>query len=52
MKFAKRMDRFGEGVFSRLEEMKRKKLEAGAEVHLDFPGKAMCEWHSCRMSRS
>lgn len=32
MKFAKRMDRFGEGVFSRLAEMKRKKLEAGEEV--------------------
>lgn len=32
MKFAKRMDRFGEGVFSRLAEMKRKKLEAGEDV--------------------
>lgn len=32
MRFAKRMDRFGEGVFSRLAEMKRKKLEAGEDV--------------------
>lgn len=32
MKFAKRMDRFGEGIFSRLAEMKRQKLEAGDEV--------------------
>ena len=32
MKFAKRMDRFGEGIFSRLAEMKRQKIEAGEEV--------------------
>lgn len=32
MKFAKRMDRFGEGVFSRLAEMKRQKLAAGETV--------------------
>lgn len=32
MRFAKRMDRFGEGIFSRLAEMKRQKLEAGEEV--------------------
>lgn len=32
MKFAKRMDRFGEGIFSKLAEMKRKKLAAGDEV--------------------
>lgn len=32
MRFAKRMERFGEGVFSRLAEMKRKKLEAGEDV--------------------
>lgn len=32
MKFAKRMDRFGEGIFSKLAEMKKKKLEAGDEV--------------------
>ena len=32
MRFAERMDRFGEGVFSRLAEMKRKKLEAGEDV--------------------
>ena len=29
MKFAKRMDRFGEGVFSKLAEIKKRKLEAG-----------------------
>ena len=32
MEFAKRMDRFGEGVFSRLAEMKKKKLAAGEEI--------------------
>ena len=32
MKFAKRMNRFGEGVFSRLAEMKRQRLEAGESV--------------------
>ena len=32
MKFAERMDRFGEGVFSRLAEMKRKKLAVGEDV--------------------
>ena len=30
MKFAKRMDRFGEGVFSKLAEIKKRKLEAGS----------------------
>ena len=32
MKFAKRMDRFGEGIFSKLAEMKKQKLAAGEEV--------------------
>lgn len=32
MRFAKRMDRFGEGIFSKLAEMKRQKLEAGDGV--------------------
>ena len=32
MKFAERMDRFGEGIFSRLAELKRQKLEAGENV--------------------
>ena len=32
MKFAKRMDRFGEGVFSKLAEIKKRKLEAGEQV--------------------
>lgn len=32
MKFAERMDRFGEGIFSRLAEIKRQKLEAGESV--------------------
>lgn len=32
MRFAKRMDRFGEGIFSKLAEMKKEKLEAGEEV--------------------
>lgn len=32
MEFAKRMDCFGEGIFSKLAEMKRKKLEAGETV--------------------
>ena len=32
MKFAERMNRFGEGVFSRLAEIKRQKLEAGEPV--------------------
>ena len=32
MKFANRMNRFGEGVFSRLAEMKRQRLEAGESV--------------------
>ena len=32
MKFAERMNRFGEGVFSRLAEIKRQKLEAGESV--------------------
>ena len=32
MKFAKRMDRFGEGIFSRLAEMKKEKLKAGEHV--------------------
>ena len=27
MKFAKRMDRFGEGVFSKLAEIKKRKLD-------------------------
>lgn len=33
MKFAKRMDQFGEGVFSRLAEMKRKRLATGKKVY-------------------
>lgn len=32
MKFAKRMDRFGEGVFSKLAEIKKRKLAAGEQV--------------------
>ena len=32
MKFAERMNRFGEGIFSRLAEIKRQKLEAGENV--------------------
>ena len=32
MKFAKRMDRFGEGVFSMLAQMKYKRLEQGKEI--------------------
>ena len=32
MKFAKRMDRFGEGVFSMLAQMKYKRLEEGKEI--------------------
>ena len=32
MKFAERMNRFGEGIFSRLAELKRQKLEAGENV--------------------
>ncbi len=32
MKFAKRMNSFGEGVFARLAELKRRKLESGAEI--------------------
>lgn len=32
MKFAKRMDRFGEGIFSKLAEMKKQKLDAGEAV--------------------
>lgn len=32
MEFAERMNRFGEGVFSRLAEIKRQKLEAGESV--------------------
>lgn len=32
MKFAKRMDRFGEGIFFRLAEMKKEKLKAGETV--------------------
>lgn len=32
MKFAKRMDRFGEGIFSKLAEQKRQRLEQGKEV--------------------
>lgn len=32
MKFAKRMDRFGEGIFSRLAEIKNKRLSEGKEV--------------------
>lgn len=32
MRFAKRMDRFGEGIFSKLAQMKKEKLAAGEEV--------------------
>lgn len=32
MEFSKRMDRFGEGIFSKLAEVKKKKTEAGEEV--------------------
>lgn len=32
MKFAKRMDRFGEGIFSKLLEMKKQKMERGEQV--------------------
>ena len=32
MKFAKRMERFGEGIFSQLAEKKQKRLAEGAEV--------------------
>ena len=32
MKFANRMDRFGEGVFSMLAQMKKKKLEEGETI--------------------
>lgn len=32
MEFAKRMDRFGEGIFSKLAEIKKQKLERGEEV--------------------
>ena len=33
MNFAKRMDQFGEGVFSRLAEMRRKRLAQGKDVY-------------------
>ena len=32
MKFAKRMDQFGEGIFSRLLEIKKQRLEKGEPV--------------------
>lgn len=32
MEFSKRMDRFGEGIFSKLADIKRQKLERGEEV--------------------
>ena len=32
MKFAKRMDRFGEGIFSKLAEIKKEKTAKGEEV--------------------
>lgn len=32
MQFAKRMDRFGEGIFSKLLEIKRQKQEQGERV--------------------
>ncbi|MBR6886839.1 MAG: hypothetical protein IKN16_00115 [Selenomonadaceae bacterium] len=32
MKFAKRMNNFGEGVFARLAAMKQEKISAGAEI--------------------
>lgn len=32
MKFAKRMDRFGEGIFSKLLEIKKQKMERGEQV--------------------
>ena len=32
MEFAKRMDRFGEGIFSKLAEIKKQKLKQGEEV--------------------
>lgn len=32
MQFAKRMDRFGEGIFSKLSEIKKEKLERGEQV--------------------
>lgn len=32
MQFAKRMERFGDGIFSKLSEIKRQKLEAGEEI--------------------
>lgn len=32
MKFANRMDRFGEGVFSMLAQMKKKKLAEGETI--------------------
>ena len=38
MKFAKRMDRFGEGIFSRLAEIKNKRISEGKEV-IDAEGR-------------
>ena len=32
MEFAKRMDRFGEGVFTMLAQMKHRRLEEGKEI--------------------
>ena len=32
MKFAKRMDRFGEGIFSKLAEIKKEKTAKGEEI--------------------
>ena len=32
MKFAKRMDRFGEGIFSKLAEIKKEKTARGEEI--------------------
>ena len=34
MEFAKRMDRFGEGIFSKLAEIKKQKLKQGDEGYV------------------
>ena len=43
MKFAKRMDRFGEGIFSKLAEIKKEKTARGEEIidlSISFPENA------------
>ncbi len=53
MEFAKRMDCFGEGIFSKLAEIRKRKEGAGEEViDLSIGAKGAMGWSLIRSGRS